>query len=219
MPRHLRGRLLTAAAVLALAVPTAGCGSGGSGSADDALEIWIRQAPGSDADRTAQKPAAAYADGGDFLTDRGGGRYEPAVSSPATVEAVRWLRDQFCTAKTVNPGAVSDDTTVTHEVFEKGQGGIYLTGPYVLARFEKNIGPGKVEVVPVPKGPSGGPGTLGEGENARYSPPVPNWTPFRQAAADAFNALWADCSADVTAAMNRLAGTYAQELKNQNAAA
>jgi multiple sugar transport system substrate-binding protein len=225
-----------------------------------------------------------YANGGDFLTATGPGKFAPAVSDPKTVEAVKWLQDQFCTAKTVNPGAVSNDTTVTHEVFEKGQGGIYLVGPYVLARFVKSIGTDKLEVVPVPKGPSGGPGTLGEGENvymmagsgnedgqkrfaefsvspegqrigmnkdadgvivrlpvnsevdmaaerqdprwkvfqdaypdAVYSPPVPNWTPIRQTSADAINAVWADCSADVKAAMDTLSGKLAQELQAQKA--
>ncbi|WP_433511193.1 sugar ABC transporter substrate-binding protein [Nonomuraea sp. CA-143628] len=106
-----------------------------------------------------------YANGGDFVKANGGGKFSPLVNDPKTVEAVQYLQDQFCKAKTVNPGAVSNDTTVTHEVFEKGQGGIYLVGPYVLARFVKSIGTDKIEVVPVPKGPSGGPGTLGEGEN------------------------------------------------------
>ena len=106
-----------------------------------------------------------YANGGDFVKANGGGKFAPIMNDPKTVEAVQYLQDQFCKAKTVNPGAVSNDTTVTHEVFEKGQGGIYLVGPYVLARFVKSIGTDKIEVVPVPKGPSGGPGTLGEGEN------------------------------------------------------
>ncbi|MFG1943518.1 extracellular solute-binding protein [Nonomuraea sp. NPDC048826] len=106
-----------------------------------------------------------YGNGGDFVTPAGTGAFTSAVSDPKTVEAVQYLQDQFCDAKTVNPGAVSNDTTVTHEVFEKGQGGIYLTGPYVLARFVESIGTDKIEVYPVPKGPSGGPGTLGEGEN------------------------------------------------------
>jgi multiple sugar transport system substrate-binding protein len=106
-----------------------------------------------------------YANGGDFVTSSGGGKFAPTVTDPKTVEAVQFLQDQFCKAKTVNPGAVSNDTTVTHEVFEKGQGGIYLVGPYVLARFVKSIGTDKIEVLPLPKGPSGGPGTLGEGEN------------------------------------------------------
>lgn len=106
-----------------------------------------------------------YANGGDFIKANGGGKFVSSVADPKTVEAVKFLQDQFCVAKTVNPGAVSNDTTITHEVFEKGQGGIYLVGPYVLARFVKSVGTDKIEVVPVPKGPSGGPGTLGEGEN------------------------------------------------------
>jgi multiple sugar transport system substrate-binding protein len=225
-----------------------------------------------------------YANGGEFLRPTGGGKFAPGMADPKAVEAVKWLQDQFCTAKTVNPGAVSNDTTVTHEVFEKGQGGIYLVGPYVLARFVTNIGTDKIEVIPVPKGPSGGPGTLGEGENvymmagsgdeaaqqkfvdfavspegqrvgmngdapgpivrlpinsgvdlaaerkdprwkvfqdaykdAKYSQPVPNWTPFRQISADAINTVWADCSADVTAAMTALDGKFTQELQTQHA--
>ncbi|MEV0150102.1 MULTISPECIES: sugar ABC transporter substrate-binding protein [unclassified Nonomuraea] len=106
-----------------------------------------------------------YANGGDFVKATSPGKFTSVVNDPKTVEAVQYLQDQFCKTKTVNPGAVSNDTTVSHEVFEKGQAGIYLVGPYVLARFVKNIGTDKVEVVPVPKGPSGGPGTLGEGEN------------------------------------------------------
>ncbi|MEV4287446.1 sugar ABC transporter substrate-binding protein [Nonomuraea bangladeshensis] len=106
-----------------------------------------------------------YANGADFLKANGPGKYVATANDPRFVEAVQYLQDQFCKTKTVNPGAVSNDTTVTHEVFEKGQGGIYLVGPYVLARFVKSVGTDKIEVLPVPKGPSGGPGTLGEGEN------------------------------------------------------
>lgn len=106
-----------------------------------------------------------YANGADFIKANGPGKYVATADDPKFVEAVQYLQDQFCATKTVNPGAVSNDTTVTHEVFEKGQGGIYLVGPYVLARFVNSIGTDKIEVLPVPKGPSGGPGTLGEGEN------------------------------------------------------
>ncbi|WP_336204883.1 sugar ABC transporter substrate-binding protein [Nonomuraea sp. LPB2021202275-12-8] len=106
-----------------------------------------------------------YSNGGDFLTAGSPGAFTATMNDPKTVEAVQFLQDQFCKAKTVNPGAVSNDTTVTHEVFEKGQGGIYLVGPYVLARFVESVGTDKIEVVAMPKGPSGGPGTLGEGEN------------------------------------------------------
>ncbi|MFI7444000.1 sugar ABC transporter substrate-binding protein [Nonomuraea indica] len=225
-----------------------------------------------------------HANGGDFVKAGGGGRFASTVSDPRTVEAVQYLQDQFCTSRTVNPGAVSNDTTVTHEVFEKGQGGIYLTGPWMLARFVKSLGTDRIEVLPVPKGPSGGPGTLGEGENvylmagsgneagqqrfaeyaaspdgqrigmnkdadgaivrlpvnsrvdlaaerqdprwkvfqdsyahAVYAPPVPNWAPIRQTSADTINAVWADCSADVKAAMADLHTKLTAELQSQKA--
>lgn len=225
-----------------------------------------------------------YANGGDFVKATGSGKYAATANDPKFVEAVQYLQDEFCKTKTVNPGAVSNDTTVTHEVFEKGQGGIYLVGPYVLARFVKSIGTDKIEVLPVPKGPSGGPGTLGEGENvylmagskmqdaqkkfaefaispegqkvgmnkdangaivrlpvnttvdmsaerqdprwkvfqesydfAVYAPPVPNWAPIRQTSADAINAVWADCTADVKTAMDGLNTKLTQELQSQKA--
>lgn len=225
-----------------------------------------------------------YANGGDFIKSTGGGKFQATVNDPKTVEAVQYLQDQFCKTKTVNPGAVSNDTTVTHEVFEKGQGGIYVVGPYVLARFVKSIGTDKIEVLPVPQGPTGGPGTLGEGENvymmvgsdqedaqkkfaeyaispegqkigmnkdangaivrlpvntevdmagerqdprwqvfqdafanAVYAPPVPNWAPIRQDSADAINAVWADCSADVKTTMDQLNTKLTQELQSQKA--
>ena len=106
-----------------------------------------------------------WANGGDFLKPAGEGKFKSAVTDPKTVEAVEFVKTQFCTTKTVNPGAVNNDTTITNNAFEKGAGGIYLVGPYVLARFAQNIGTDKLEVAAVPNGPSGGPGTLGEGEN------------------------------------------------------
>jgi multiple sugar transport system substrate-binding protein len=106
-----------------------------------------------------------WANGGDFLEASGTGKWVPAIDKPKAVEAVRWLQDQFCKNKTVNPGAVNINTTTAHEVFEKNRAGIYLVGPYVLARFVKSLGSDKIEAVPLPNGPSGGPGALGEGEN------------------------------------------------------
>lgn len=228
--------------------------------------------------------ALIWANGGDFLAKSGDHTWRPAVNDPKTVAAVSWLQQQFCTNKSVVPGAVNNDTTVSHDLFEKGEAGIYLVGPYVLARFVNNIGTDKVEVFPVPKGPDGGPGTLAEGENVYmmagshntdgqrkfaqfatspagqkvgmngdkagaivrlpinttvdiatvrqdprwkvyadqysaagvYTPSVPNWAPFRQTSADAMNAVLANCGASVQAAMDKLAGTFTDELRKQN---
>src|SRR2546430_5141091 len=50
-------------------------------------------------------------------------------------------------------------------MFETGVGGIYLTGPYNMARFDKNLGKAKYEVIPLPAGPNGKAASLAEGEN------------------------------------------------------
>jgi multiple sugar transport system substrate-binding protein len=54
---------------------------------------------------------------------------------------------------------------------------------------------------------------------ARYVPIVPDWTPFRQAAADTLNAIVADCSSDVDSSLDKLADTFAAELTKQGAKA
>lgn len=106
-----------------------------------------------------------WSNGGDFLRGRPGA-YTPAVDDPKSVAAVEELRKQFCTDRTVVPGSITAQTTDAHPLFESGKGGIYLTGPYNLARFDKNLGKDKYEVVPLPAGPDGAaPATLGEGEN------------------------------------------------------
>ncbi|HEU4424864.1 MAG TPA: sugar ABC transporter substrate-binding protein [Pilimelia sp.] len=106
-----------------------------------------------------------WANGGNFVESAGPGKWKPAINNDRSVEAVSWLKDQFCTAKTVIPGAVNTNTTTAHETFEKGQAGLYLVGPYVLARFVKSLGTDKIEAIALPNGPSGGPGALAEGEN------------------------------------------------------
>ncbi|MGH3679003.1 MAG: sugar ABC transporter substrate-binding protein [Natronosporangium sp.] len=223
--------------------------------------------------------------GGDFLTETGNG-YAPAVASDASVAVLDWFQRTFC-AGFVAPGAVTMETTQAHPVFESGQAGIYLTGPYMMARFDENLGKDKYEVVPLPAGPGGTATSLAEGENVylmagspnqagqerfaefaisaegqtigmagdtagnivrlpvnatvgleavrtdqrwqvfdqvykqagRYTPAVPEWTPFRQASAEAFNAIAADCDADPAAELAELATTFAEELDRQGAAA
>ena len=219
--------------------------------------------------------------GGDYFTGK-----KPAVDSPQSLAAVTEFKKQFCTDKTVVPGAVTAETTQAHPLFESGKGGIYLTGPYNMARFDKNLGKDKYEVVPLPAGPGGKSQSLAEGENiylmagsadqagqqkfaefatsvagqtlgmagdtdgnvvrlpvnskvvmadvrtdtrwkvfadiyqsnARYAPAVPDWTPFRQASADTFNAIVADCASDPKAALAKLNQTFADELTKQGIA-
>jgi multiple sugar transport system substrate-binding protein len=224
--------------------------------------------------------------GGDFFTGSDKA-LQPAVDSPQSIAAVTEFKKQFCTDRTVVPGAVTAETTQAHPLFESGKGGIYLTGPYNMARFDKNLGKDKYEVVALPAGPGGRSQSLAEGENVylmagsanpagqrkfaefatsvegqtigmagdtdgnvvrlpvntkvaigdvrtdtrwkvfadiyrsagRYAPAVPDWTPFRQASADTFNAIVADCASDPRAALAKLHETFAAELAKQGIAA
>ncbi|GGM02843.1 extracellular solute-binding protein [Dactylosporangium sucinum] len=227
-----------------------------------------------------------WAAGGDYFTEKDG-KFTPAIASDQAVAAVEWLKAQFCVAKTVVPGAVTMETTQAHPAFETGKGGIYFTGPYNMARFDKNLGADKYEVLPAPPGPSGKSASLAEGENiylmagsknqagqekfaefaisvdgqtigmagdtdgnivrlpvnsrvtlasvrkdtrwdvfdkvykevGRYTPAVPDWTPFRQASSDTVNAIVADCGSNPKQQLTKLADTFQQELTKQGAAA
>jgi multiple sugar transport system substrate-binding protein len=223
-----------------------------------------------------------WSGGGDFLSGEAG-KFTPAVNTPPSVAVVDEFKKQFCTDKDVVPGAVTLETTQAHPLFETGKGGIYFTGPYNMARFDKSLGKDKYEIVALPAGPGGKAQSLAEGENVylmagsanetgqqkfaefavsvqgqtigmagdsdggivrlpvngkvqltsvrkdtrwatfeqvfktsgRYVPAVPDWTPFRQAAAETINAVVADCGSDTKAALDKLAQTFDAELTKQ----
>ncbi|MBL3666639.1 sugar ABC transporter substrate-binding protein [Streptomyces sp. M2CJ-2] len=104
-----------------------------------------------------------WSEGGDFVKEQGDG-YTPAIDEPASVKAVEKLQAMFCDSKVAQPGASTADSSTTHTVFESGKGGIYLTGPYMLPRFDGSLGKDKYEVVAPPPG-AGGETVLAEGEN------------------------------------------------------
>lgn len=56
-------------------------------------------------------------------------------------------------------------------------------------------------------------------DTARYEPNVPNWTPIRQAHAEALNTIWSDCSADPATLLAELDETLAAELESQGGGA
>jgi multiple sugar transport system substrate-binding protein len=115
-----------------------------------------------------------WANGGDFLHSDEPGSWRPVINQPPAVQAVSWLKDMFCSRKAVNPDALNNDTPSAHDTFEHGISGMYLTGPYMLPRFVKSMGSDKIEIFPVPNGPSGGPGALAEGENVYMTVGSPN---------------------------------------------
>ncbi|WP_211301281.1 sugar ABC transporter substrate-binding protein [Murinocardiopsis flavida] len=104
--------------------------------------------------------------GGDIVADTGDGTFESAVASPENEKTVEWIRTQFCTKGNVQPGALTA-TTSNAPFFPEGTAGIYLTGPYVMAEYDKKLGKEKYEVIPTPAGP-GGATTLAEGENIYF---------------------------------------------------
>ncbi|MFD0560145.1 carbohydrate ABC transporter substrate-binding protein (CUT1 family) [Stackebrandtia endophytica] len=101
--------------------------------------------------------------GGDFLTESGDG-YTPVIDSAASVAALQWFQDAACDG-TIVPDAPTLETSQAHPLFESGVAGIYLTGPYMMARFDENLGADKYEIVPLPAGPGGQASVLAEGEN------------------------------------------------------
>ena len=102
--------------------------------------------------------------GGDYFNNNKS-KYSPAINDSDSVAAVNWMKGLFCDSKVVQPGAVTAETTQSHQAFESGKVGIYLTGPYMLGRFDKSPGKDKYEVVKLPPGPGGKSISLAEGEN------------------------------------------------------
>ncbi|BBH71792.1 sugar ABC transporter substrate-binding protein [Actinoplanes sp. OR16] len=101
--------------------------------------------------------------GGDIITDAGGGKYSVAINNEKSVQAVSWIRDQFCTPGVVQPGALTQTTAQTTH-FTDGTAGIYFTGPYNFVPYDQKLTKEKYEVVPAPTGPAGG-AVLANGEN------------------------------------------------------
>jgi multiple sugar transport system substrate-binding protein len=104
--------------------------------------------------------------GGDIIAPAGEGKYKSVVNTPQTKTALEFIRKQFCTPGNVVPGSLNL-TTSEAPFFQEGKAGIYLTGPYAMGGYDKQLGKDKYEVVPMPSGPAGTT-TLGDGENIYF---------------------------------------------------
>lgn len=104
-----------------------------------------------------------WSSGADYFSGSGT-KLAPAIDSPEAAATLSWFQKSFCD-KTVVPGSETAETAAAHPYFDSGTGGMYLTGPYNMARFDEAVGEGKVEVVPLPAGPGGEATALAEGEN------------------------------------------------------
>lgn len=104
--------------------------------------------------------------GGEFVTLRPDGKAQAALDSAAALQTLRFFRRLVCEDRSVQPGAINADTQEANRAFISGQAGIYLSGPYHIALFDREPGRAKVEVLPAPAGPQGQRATLAGGELA-----------------------------------------------------
>jgi multiple sugar transport system substrate-binding protein len=105
-----------------------------------------------------------WQDGGSYLKDDGNGKYSATASSAEAQQGVSWIKQQFCTAGNVEPGALTAATSSATPFFQTGKTGIILTGPYNFTAFDSSLGKDKYEVIETPKG-SVDNTVLAEGEN------------------------------------------------------
>ncbi|WP_407572647.1 ABC transporter substrate-binding protein [Deinococcus altitudinis] len=102
--------------------------------------------------------------GGDFVQPAGNGTFKATLDTPAVATAVKYVRSFICN-KTAQPNAINAVTSDTAPSFYTGQAGLYLTGPYQIGTFDKELGKDKYEIVSFPKGPANS-DALAEGENS-----------------------------------------------------
>lgn len=107
-----------------------------------------------------------YQAGGDFVRLGADGRGRGALDQPAAATTLGFFKQLLCTDKSVQPGAINASTQEANRAFISGQAGIYLSGPYHIALFDKEPGRSQVEVLPAPAGPDGAQATLAGGELA-----------------------------------------------------
>lgn len=99
--------------------------------------------------------------GGDFIREGATkGTFKASLDEPAAVETLQFMRGMLC-EKVVQPGAINATTADIIPSFRSGQTGMFFTGPYHIALFDKDPGKDKFEVVTL-EGPKNS-ATLAEG--------------------------------------------------------
>lgn len=105
--------------------------------------------------------------GGEFVRQVRPGQFRGALDEPAATKAVSFLRKLQCELKVTQPGAMNAPTQEANKSFISGQVGMYLSGPYHIALFDREPGRKNVEAVAAPAGP-GGRAVLSGGELAYF---------------------------------------------------
>ena len=97
--------------------------------------------------------------GGDFVKENNG-KFSASLDTPEVAQAMTFMRTMMC-EKVTQPGAINATTADVIPSFRSGQSGMFFSGPYHIALFDKDPGKDNFEVVPVigPKGEA----TLAEG--------------------------------------------------------
>jgi len=104
--------------------------------------------------------------GGDFVALNAQGHGHATLATPAAQQTVAFFKRLLCEDRSAQPGAINASTQEANRAFISGQAGIYLSGPYHIALFDKEPGKSRVEVLPAPAGPQGLRATLAGGELA-----------------------------------------------------
>lgn len=104
--------------------------------------------------------------GGDFVAIGADGKARGTLDQPAALRTLAYFRRLVCEDKVTQPGAINADTQEANRAFLSGQAGIYLSGPYHIALFDREPGRSRIEVLPAPAGPDGQRATLAGGELA-----------------------------------------------------
>lgn len=98
--------------------------------------------------------------GGDFIRESGPGKFKASLDEPAAAVTLQFMRNMLC-EKVVQPGAINATTADVIPSFRSGQTGMFFSGPYHIALFDKDPGKDSFEVIAL-QGPQSG-ATLAEG--------------------------------------------------------
>jgi multiple sugar transport system substrate-binding protein len=85
--------------------------------------------------------------GGDYVKEKDS-KFTGSLATPEVALATHFIRSLLC-EKVVQPGAINATTADVIPSFRAGQAGMFFTGPYHIALFDKDPGKDKYEVVPV----------------------------------------------------------------------
>ena len=100
--------------------------------------------------------------GANYLVATQPGKFKAALDSKEMVTAMTFMRGMVCEGL-AQPGAINHTTADANTSFRSGQTGMYSSGPYHIALFDKD--PGKQTYTVVPAGP-GGAISMAEGTTA-----------------------------------------------------